>query len=173
MNFHLCGCFLRCCRLFRSWLALLFFLRFWFILGDASPWAGSEFTRLWWYLPHRWSAVDSPYSSWLSRSSFWRSDFYALFHSSRTIPWFSDFVSSPPSLYVLSFRYSFHQCLHLWWLSLSPCLPLKVWIVIYSMYALWAYKVVSGLKLNFWFLGAYLPFSLPEVVSLHLLFPLV
>ncbi|KAF3535261.1 hypothetical protein F2Q69_00019784 [Brassica cretica] len=80
-------------------------LLFWLILGDASPWAGSEFTRLWCYLPHRWSAVDSPYSSWLSRSSFWRSDFYALLHSSRTIPWFSDFVSSPPSLYVLSFRY--------------------------------------------------------------------
>ncbi|KAH0867913.1 LOW QUALITY PROTEIN: hypothetical protein HID58_074935, partial [Brassica napus] len=35
-----------------------------------------------------------------ARSSFWGSDFYALFHSSRTAPQFADFVLSPfPSLF--------------------------------------------------------------------------
>ena len=65
------------------WL-LLFFLRFQLTLGTASPWVGSDFSRIWCCLPRRWLTVNSPCSSWFSRSSFWGSDFYALFHSSRT-----------------------------------------------------------------------------------------
>ena len=81
------------------WL-LLFFLRFWLMLRTASSWAGSDFSRLWCCLPRRWFAVNSPCSSWFSRSSFWGSDFYALFHSSRTVLQFVDFVLSPfPSLF--------------------------------------------------------------------------
>ena len=33
--------------------------------------------------------------SWFSRSDFWLSDFYALFHSSRMALQFADFISSP------------------------------------------------------------------------------
>ena len=61
--------FSRRCRLFRSILALLFFLRFW-LMGAASPWVGTEFSLLRCCLPRRWFAVDSPWSSWLSRSVF-------------------------------------------------------------------------------------------------------
>ena len=38
--------FLTRCRLFRSILALLFFLRFWLMLGAASPWVVTNFSRL-------------------------------------------------------------------------------------------------------------------------------
>ena len=87
--------FLTRCRLFQSILALLFFLRFWLMLEAASPWFGTKFSRLWCCLPRRWFAVNSPCSSWFSRSDFWWSNIYALFHNSRTVPWFADFVSPP------------------------------------------------------------------------------
>ena len=38
--------FLTRCRLFRSILALLFFLRFWLMLGAAYPWVVTNFSRL-------------------------------------------------------------------------------------------------------------------------------
>ncbi|KAF3525858.1 hypothetical protein F2Q69_00047586 [Brassica cretica] len=50
--------------------------------------------------------------------------------------------------------------------SFHQILPLKVWIVFSSVYVLWAWKIVSGLKLGLWFFGGWLPFSLPQVVSL-------
>ena len=96
--------FLTRCRLFQSILALLFFLRFWLMLEAASPWIGTKFGRLWCCVSRCWFAVNSPCSSWFSRSGFWWSDIYDLFHSSRTVPWFADFVSS---------RCSFHHCSHL------------------------------------------------------------
>ncbi|CDY65071.1 BnaCnng45810D [Brassica napus] len=37
-----------------------------------------------------------------------------------------------------------------------------VWIVFSSMYARWAWKVVYGIKFELWFLGGWLPFSLPQ-----------
>ncbi|KAH0857898.1 hypothetical protein HID58_086159 [Brassica napus] len=37
-----------------------------------------------------------------------------------------------------------------------------VWIVFSSVYARWAWKVVYGIKLELWFLGGWLPFSLPQ-----------
>ena len=89
--------FLTRCRLFRSILALLFFLRFWLMLGAASPWVWTKFSRLWCCLPRRWFAVNSPCSSWFSKSGFWWSDIYALFHSSMTVPWFADFDLFPLS----------------------------------------------------------------------------
>ena len=52
------------------WL-LLFFLRFWLMLGTASPWVGSEFCRLWCCLPGRWLSVDSLCSSWFSILVIW------------------------------------------------------------------------------------------------------
>ena len=50
-----------------------------------------------------------------------------------------------------------------------PYLLLQVWIVFSSVYALWAWNVVSTLKLVLLFLGGRLPFSIPQVVSLLLL----
>ena len=43
--------FLMLCRLFWSVLALLFFFRFWLMLGAASPLVGTKFSRLWCSLP--------------------------------------------------------------------------------------------------------------------------
>ena len=86
------------CRLFWSILALLFFLRFWLILGAASPWVGTKFSRLWCCLLRRWFSVNSFCLSWFSRSDFWGSNIYAPFHSSRRVPWFVDFVLSLPFL---------------------------------------------------------------------------
>ncbi|KAH0885090.1 hypothetical protein HID58_061186, partial [Brassica napus] len=37
-----------------------------------------------------------------------------------------------------------------------------VWIVFSSVYVQWAWKVVYGIKLELWFLGGWLPFSLPQ-----------
>ncbi|KAH0879107.1 hypothetical protein HID58_066501 [Brassica napus] len=37
-----------------------------------------------------------------------------------------------------------------------------VWIVFSSVYARWAWKVVYGIKLELWFLGGWLLFSLPQ-----------
>ena len=62
------------------WL-LLFFLRFWLMLGTAFTWVGSNFSRLWCCLPRCWLVVDNSCLSWFSRSCFCWSDFYALFHS--------------------------------------------------------------------------------------------
>ncbi|KAH0892571.1 hypothetical protein HID58_055000, partial [Brassica napus] len=42
--------------------------------------------------------------------------------------------------------------------SFHQILPLKVWIVFSSVYVLWAWKIVSGLKLGLWFLGVLIPF---------------
>ena len=124
-------------------MALLFFLRFWLMLGAASPWIETKFSRLWCCLPHRWFAINSPCSSWFSRSDFWWSDIYALFHSLGMVPWFADFVLYPlpfmffhlvaafitarisggsPFRYVCQsrFGYWFHVCMLCWlrWLFL-------------------------------------------------------
>ncbi|KAF3540001.1 hypothetical protein F2Q69_00025166 [Brassica cretica] len=45
-------------------------------------------------------------------------------------------------------RISLQLSSHLWWLSLSPCLPLEVWIMFPFEYAMWAWKVISGLKFS-------------------------
>ncbi|KAF2586037.1 hypothetical protein F2Q70_00034970 [Brassica cretica] len=37
---------------------------------------------------------------------------------------------------------------HLWWLSLSPCLPLEIWIMFSFVYAMWAWKVIFALKFS-------------------------
>ena len=37
---------------------------------------------------------------------------------------------------------------HLWRLSVSPCFPHKVWIMFSFVYAMWDWKVVSGLKFS-------------------------
>nr|VDD52173.1 unnamed protein product [Brassica oleracea] len=37
-----------------------------------------------------------------------------------------------------------------------------VWIVFSSVYARWAWKVVYDIKLELWFLGGWLQFSLPQ-----------
>ncbi|KAH0855867.1 hypothetical protein HID58_084128 [Brassica napus] len=37
-----------------------------------------------------------------------------------------------------------------------------VWIVFSSVYVRWAWKVVYGIKLELWFFGGWLPFSLPR-----------
>ena len=71
-----------------------FFLRFWLKLETTSRWVGSEFSCHWCCFPHRWFAINSLCSSWFSRSDFWWSDFYALFHSSRMAPRFVDFILS-------------------------------------------------------------------------------
>ncbi|KAG5388588.1 hypothetical protein IGI04_030129 [Brassica rapa subsp. trilocularis] len=44
-----------------------------------------------------------------------------------------------------------------------------VWIVFFSVYALYAWKVVYGLKLKLWFLGGWLPFLSTQVCGVSLL----
>ncbi|KAF3604248.1 hypothetical protein F2Q69_00038152 [Brassica cretica] len=39
---------------------------------------------------------------------------------------------------------------HLWWLSLSPCLPLDIWIMFSFVYAMWAWKVCGVSLLDLW-----------------------
>ena len=86
------------CALVLPHIFLLFFLRFRLMLGTASLWVGSEFSRLWSCFPRRWLTIDSPLSSWFSRYGFWWFDFY----SSRTAPWFDYFVlSTLPSMFPL------------------------------------------------------------------------
>ncbi|KAH0868975.1 hypothetical protein HID58_075997 [Brassica napus] len=85
-----------------------------------------------------------------------------------TAPRFADFVLSPlPSLFS-----------HLVVAFIAVCVSdgslfRHVWIVFCTVYTLCAWKVVSGLKLELWFLGGWLLFSLPHVVSLLPLLPLV
>ncbi|KAF2603732.1 hypothetical protein F2Q70_00025628 [Brassica cretica] len=58
--------------------------------------------------------------------------------------------------FLISFRLSFplysrislQLSSHLWWLFLSPCLPLEVWIMFSFVLVIWAWKVISGLKLS-------------------------
>ncbi|KAF3507660.1 hypothetical protein F2Q69_00008394 [Brassica cretica] len=60
---------------------------------------------------------------------------------------------------LISFRLHFplYSCIslqlssHLWWLSLSPCLPLEVWITFSFVYDMWAWNVilVSSLVFDF------------------------
>ena len=91
INSILCGCFLRRCMLFRS-ILVFFFLRFWLRLETTSRWVRSEFSCHWCCFLRRWFAVDSLCSSWFSRSGFWWSYFYVLFHSSRMALRFVDFI---------------------------------------------------------------------------------
>ncbi|KAH0883386.1 hypothetical protein HID58_059482 [Brassica napus] len=63
---------------------------------------------------------------------------------------------------IVSARFGFQDLLssHLWWLSLSPCLPLEIWIMFSFVYAMWAWKVISGLKcaeLVSWSFGPFYP----------------
>ncbi|KAH0857872.1 hypothetical protein HID58_086133, partial [Brassica napus] len=49
---------------------------------------------------------------------------------------------------------------HLWWPSLSSCLPLEIWIMFSFLYAMWAWKVIFGLKcaeLVSWSFGPFYP----------------
>ena len=69
------------------------------MLGTASLWLGQSlvFFDVVFFVIGLPSIVSARLGS---RSSFWCSDFYALFHSSKTAPYFADFVSSPfPSLF--------------------------------------------------------------------------
>ncbi|KAF3533379.1 hypothetical protein DY000_02041633 [Brassica cretica] len=79
-----------------------------------------------------------------------RAEYYFIIVNSRTVPWFADFVSSPlPSLFsrlVAAFITA----------RISGGSPFR-------------YVCQSRL----WFLGAYLPFSLSQFVSLVLLLPFV
>ncbi|KAF3510297.1 hypothetical protein F2Q69_00010000 [Brassica cretica] len=47
-------------------------------------------------------------------------------------------------------RISLQLSSHLWWLSLSPCLPLEVWIMFSFVYSMWAWKVCGVSLLEFW-----------------------
>ncbi|KAH0857049.1 hypothetical protein HID58_085310 [Brassica napus] len=53
------------------------------------------------------------------------------------------------------------------WFSLPTLFShlVAVWIVFSSVYAQWAWKVVFGIKLELWFFGGWLRFSLPQVAS--------
>ena len=156
-NSQLCGCFSLCCRLFWS-ILVLFFFRFWLILGTTSCWVGSEFSCLWCCLP----LVDLP--SIVSA----RLGFQDLVFGDLTSMLF--FISRGwlHGLMIL-FRLLFYLCsLILLHLSLllaslvalfSPYLLLQVWIVFSSVYALCAWKVISSLKFELLFFGGRLPFS--------------
>ena len=55
---------------FSQYWQLLFFFRFQLMFGTVSLWIGSEFTRLWCYLPRCWLTDNSLCSFWFLRSSF-------------------------------------------------------------------------------------------------------
>ncbi|KAH0859345.1 hypothetical protein HID58_087606 [Brassica napus] len=56
--------------------------------------------------------------------------------------------------------------------SFRHIFPLQVWIVFFSVYALYAWKVVCGLKIKLWFPGGWLLLSPTQVVYLLLMHPL-
>ncbi|KAH0901511.1 hypothetical protein HID58_041014 [Brassica napus] len=53
---------------------------------------------------------------------------------------------------MLSFiaRGRLHTFIASWWLSLSPCLPLEIWIMFSFVYAMWAWKVCRVSLLELW-----------------------
>ena len=107
------------CPLVFPHLFLLFFLRFRLMLGTASPWVGSEFSRLWSCFPRRWLTIDSP-----SRLGFQDMAFGDL----------TSIARGRLHDLMIYFCQLFHLCslvslqlsslLGSLWLSLSPCLPL-------------------------------------------------
>ena len=151
------------------WL-LLFFLRFQLMLGTASPWLGQslfvfDFVFLVVGLPSivsaRFGFQDLVFGVLTSMLSFIaRGRLHSLLISFR--------LSFP-----LYSRISLQLSSHLWWLSLSPCLPLEIWIMFSFVYAMWAWKVIYGLKFSLWFLSGCLLFSLSQVVSFLSIFLLV
>ena len=167
----LCGCFLRRCILFQS-ILVIFFLRFWRRLETTSRWVGSEFSCHWCCFPRCWFGVNCLCSSWFSRRVFGDRT-SALFIARGLLRGF-----------LISFCLFLSRCslisLHLLLLItslvalfLSPYLLLQVWIVLSSLYALCASKVISSLNFELLFFGSRLPFPLPQVVSFLLLLPLV
>ena len=78
---------------------LLFFFRFWLVLWTISlGWV--RVCSLWCCFPRCWLVVSSSCSPWFSRSGFWWSELYALFHNLRTAPQFADFILFPlPSIF--------------------------------------------------------------------------
>ena len=112
------------------WL-LIFFFRFQLMFGTASPWLGQSLVvcevvflvvGLPSIVPSRLSFQDMVFGDLTSiargRLRDWMISFYLPFH-----------LCSLISLHLSSLLASL-------WLSLSPCLPLKVWIVFSSEYAL-------------------------------------
>ncbi|KAF3590917.1 hypothetical protein DY000_02025295 [Brassica cretica] len=51
-------------------------------------------------------------------------------------------------IFPLYSRISLQLSSHLWWLSLSPCMPLEVLIMFSFVHVIWAWKVISGLKFS-------------------------
>ena len=116
------------------WL-LLFFLRFRLMLGTASPWLGqslvvSDVVFLVVCLPSivyaRLGFQDLVFGVLTSIFSFiargWIHSLLILFRL-------------PFPLYS---RISMQLSSHLWWLYISPCLPLEVWIIFLFVNAMWA-----------------------------------
>jgi len=151
------------------WL-FLFFLRFQVMLGTASPWLGQslfvfDFVFLFVGLPpivsSRFGFQYLVFGVLTSMLSFIARGRLHIFLISLRLPF--------PLYSCISLQLS----LHLWWLSLSPCLPLEIWIMFSFVYAMWAWKVISGLKFSLWFFGGCIPFSLSQVVSFISMFFLV
>ena len=145
-----------------------FLLRFWPMLEITSRWVKLEFSCLWCCLSRRWFTVAS--LCCLSFQDLVFGDLtFMLFFIVRG--WLHNLLISFRlllSLYSL-ISLHLHSWSRLWWLSLSPYLLLQGWIVFFSMYALCAWKVVYGFKLELWFLGGWLPFFPTLVVYLLLM----
>ena len=88
------------------------------------------------------------------------------------VPRFADFFPSP-FLSLISNLFAHFIAARVSGGSFSPYLLLQVWIVLSSLYALCASKVISSLNFELLFFGSRLPFPLPQVVSFLLLLPLV
>ncbi|KAF2586266.1 hypothetical protein F2Q70_00037164 [Brassica cretica] len=142
MSFQLFSCFPRHCRLFQS---LLFFLRFQLMLGTASPWLGHslfvfDFVFLVVGLPSivsaRFGFQDLVFGVLTSMLSFITRGRLHSFMISLRLPF--------PLYSCISLQLSSH----LWWLSLSPCLPFEIWIMLSFVYAMWAWKSLGALVLS-------------------------
>ncbi|KAF2611466.1 hypothetical protein F2Q70_00007522 [Brassica cretica] len=113
------------------------------MLGTASPWLGQslfvfDFVFLVVGLPSivfaRFGFQDLVFGALTSMLSFIAR---GRLHS---------FLISPRLPFPLYSCISLQLSLHLWWLSLSPCLPLEIWIKFSFVYSIWAWNVISGLK---------------------------
>ncbi|KAF3601658.1 hypothetical protein F2Q69_00037510 [Brassica cretica] len=131
--------------------------RFQLMLGTASPWLGQslfvfDFVFLVVGLPSivsaRFGFQDLVFGVLTSMLSFIARGRLHSFLISLRLPF--------PLYSCISLQLSSH----LWWLSLSPCLPLEIWIMFSFVYAMWAWKVISGLKcaeLVSWSFGPFYP----------------
>ena len=122
------------------WL-LLFFLRFQLMLGTAYPWLGQilvvfDVVFLVVGLPSivfaHLAFQDLVFGVLTSMFSFIaRGRIHSLLISFRL----------PFPLYS---RISLQLSSHLWWLSISPCLPLEVWIMFSFVHAMWVWKLLRS-----------------------------